>query len=113
IQPVDQAVPTPTLTGFKKPLAVNLANTSTMTLHTFAGKFSDLSIDLGNELRYRNLPNSEAVRFIDRETVGQCVLEDELIGTKDWPTIIKGETLGALAVTHGPAGNRVTIAAAN
>jgi hypothetical protein len=113
VAPVDQAVPTPTLTGFKKPVAVNLANTSVMTLHTFAGKFSDLSIDFGNQIRYRNLPNSEAVRLIDRETVGQAVLEDELIGTKDWPSIIKAETLGALAVTHGPAANRVTIAAAN
>lgn len=113
VAPVDAALDTPTLTAFRKPVAVNLANTTPMTLHGFAGKFSDLSIDFGNVLRYRNLPNSEAVRFIDRKSVGQCVLEDELLAAKDWPAIIKAMTTGNLTVTHGPAGNRVTLAAPN
>jgi len=113
VAPVDQAVPVPTLTAFKKPVPVNLANTTPMTLHGFAGKFSGLSMRFGNVLRYRNLPNSEAIRLLDRKSTGQCVLEDELLATKDWPAIIKAETLGNLTVTHGPAGNRVTLAAPN
>jgi hypothetical protein len=113
VGPLDQAVPAPTLSAFKKPVPVNNANTTPMTLHGFAGKFGDLSVTLGNNLVYRNLPNSEAIRWIDRESTGQVRLEDELIATKDWYTIVKNETLGALAITHGPATNQVVFDAAN
>lgn len=114
VQPTDVALPTPTLTGFVKPVAVNAANTTPFTLHAFAGKFRELSIEVANALPYRNLPNSEAVRFVDRMVRGSVRLEKELVATKDWETIIKAGTLGALAVTQGTvAGNRVAIAAAN
>lgn len=114
VGPIDQAVPTPTLTGWQKPVSVNVTNTTPMTLHGYAGKFAELTIEFGNVLRYRNLPNSEAVRLLDRKSVGSARLEGELIATKDWYTIMKAGTLGALAVTHGQAaGNKVEVAAAN
>jgi hypothetical protein len=110
--PVDQAVPTPTLTGFIKPVAVNVTNTTPATLHGYAGKFAELSLDFGNVLRYRNLPNSEAVRLLDRKSVGSVRLEGELIATKDWYTIMKAMTLGALSVQHGPATSQILLAGA-
>ncbi len=114
VQPTDTALGAPTLTAFQKPLAVNKVNTTPFTLHGFAGKFSELMISSGNVLPYRNLPNDEAIRFVDRKARGSVRMEDELVATKDWWTIIKAETLGALAVTQGvAAGNKVAIAAAN
>ena len=71
-------------------------------------------VSTGNQLDYRNLPNSEAVRFGDRNSAGSVQLEDELVATKDWWTIVKNATLGALAITQGTAaGNKVAIAAPN
>lgn len=114
VQPTDTALGTPTLGSFQKPLAVNKVNTTPFTLHAFAGKFRELSINLGNQLPFDDVPNFEGVRFVGRSARGAVRLEDELIATKDWWTIIKAETLGALAVTQGTvAGNRVAFAAAN
>jgi len=111
--PSDVAVPAPTFAQ-PRPVPVNLANTTPFTLHAFAGKFGNLSIDLGNRLVYRNLPNSEAIRLVDRKSVGSVVLERDLQASKNWHTIVRNETLGALAITHGQAaGNKVVIAAPN
>jgi hypothetical protein len=112
VAPSDVALPTPTLTAFQKPLAVNNTNTTPATLFTFAGKFREIMLATGNELVYRNLPNSEAVRFVGRRSRGSVRLEDELVATKDWWTIVRNGTLGALAITQGTAaGNKVAIAA--
>lgn len=112
VLPSDVALPTPTLTAFQKPLAVTNSNTTPATLFGFAGKFREITISTGNEIVYRNLPNSEAVRFIGRRARGAVRLEDELVATKDWWTIVRAGTLGALAVTQGTAaGNKVAIAA--
>ncbi len=112
--PSDAALAALTLTAFQKELPVNNANTTPNTLHTFAGKLRRQEFDLGNVIDYRNLPNSEAVRYLDRKSVARFTLEDELVATKDWWTTIKAATLGAWTVTHGTAaGNKVKIDAAN
>ena len=114
VAPADAALVTPTLTGWTKPVAVNAANTTPFTVHAFAAKVSELSFGFGNVNVYRNTPNSEAIRFVDRMARGSVRMEDELVATKDWWTSIKNGTLGALAITHGTAvGNRVAFAAAN
>lgn len=114
VAPTDVALPTPTLSGFTKPVAVNNANTTPATLHAFAGKIREISFATGNVLPYRNLPNSEAVRFVDRMSSGSVRLEDELVAAKDWWTSIKNGTLGALSLQQGQVvGNKVTLAAPN
>lgn len=114
VQPTDTALTPATLTGFQKPLAVNNANTTPFTLHGFAGKFREFTLDQANETPYRNLPNSESVAITGRLPTGRVTLESELVATKDWWTLIKGGTLGALAITHGTVvGNRVKIDAPN
>jgi hypothetical protein len=114
VTPADAAMIAPTLSGFTKPLVVNNANTTPFTVHAFAGKIRELTLSLGNANVYRNLPNSEAIRFVDRIARGSVRLEDELVATKDWWTSIKNGTLGALAVTQGTVlGNRVAISAPN
>lgn len=112
--PSDTALITPTLTAFQKPLAVNNTNTTPVTLHSYSGKFSELSLATGNEINYRNLIGTESIRLTDRKSTGKVKLEDELVATKDWWTIIKAGTLGTLACTHGTAaGNKVQITGSN
>lgn len=112
--PTDVALPTPTLTGFQAPLAVNNTNTTPVTLHSFSGVFSEVSMATGNELNYRNLIASEAIRFTDRKSTGKVKLEDSLVATFDPWTKIKAATLGTLSVAHGTAaGNIVTLAGSN
>lgn len=103
VQPTDTALTPATLTGFQKPLASNNANTTPFTLHTFAGKFRELSVDFGLNTPYRNLMGSESVEILDRKVTGKITLESELVATKDWWTIMKAETLGALTCTQGTA----------
>lgn len=112
--PADAALPSPTLTAFQTPLAVNLQNTTPATLHTYAAKFSLIEIDVGNICVHRNVPNSEAIRFVDRKTKGRVRFEEELVATKDWYTIARAGTTGAVAVTHGTvAGNKVALSVPN
>lgn len=109
----DVALPTPTLTGFQTPLTVNKANT-TFTLHGYAAPLANLSIDLGNVIGYKNRPNQEVVRFTDRKTRGSVTIELPTIAVKDFFTIARNTTFGALALVHGTvAGNKVLIDAAN
>ncbi|OGA16470.1 MAG: hypothetical protein A3I63_01955 [Betaproteobacteria bacterium RIFCSPLOWO2_02_FULL_66_14] len=114
VAPTDVALVSPTLSAFQKPLVVNNANTTPVTVHGFAGKFSEIQFSSGNVLTYRNLVGSESVRFTDRDSRGSVKLEDELVATKDWWTIMRAGTLGAMSVTHGTvAGNKVVLAAPN
>lgn len=108
VQPTDAALTPADLSGFTKPLAVNNANTTPFTLHAYAGKFREFTFDQAADVKYRNLPNSESVAVTGRLATGKVTLESELVATKDWWTIIKGETSGAFTFTHGSAvGNKV------
>lgn len=113
VVPTDTALAAITVTAFQKPLAVNNANTTPATLFAVAAKFRRIEIDMGNKIDYRNLPNSEAVRYLDRKSSANFVFEAEAVAFKDWWTTITAETKGALAVTQGTvAGNKVAFAAA-
>ena len=102
----DATLITPTLTSFQIPVAANKVNTTPFTLHTFAGIFSDITLDVGNDIQYFNKPNFEGVRFVNRMSKGHITLEKDLVASKDWGSIIKAGTTGALTVTHNTvAGN--------
>jgi hypothetical protein len=111
--PTDADLPTDVdYSGFKDPVAVNKSNTPTAALHGVAGKVQTVSIDLANQLVYRNLIGVEKVEVTDRQPTGSFVMELESIATKDWFTTIEKGTLGTLAVVHGKtAGNIVELAA--
>lgn len=106
VLPTDTAMPTPTLTGFTKPVPVNNANTTPVTLHSFAGVFSEISLDIANTNVYRNLIGAENVSFVDRKPKGACTLEMPTLAGKDFYTIAAAGTVNPLALTHGlVAGN--------
>lgn len=101
----------PNLTAFQKPLGVNKANT-TFSLHSYPAVLSALSINQGAQMIYKNRPNSEKIRYVDRKVTGQVTIECPKPDVKDFFAICRAETTGALALTHGTtAGNKGILAA--
>lgn len=112
---VDAALPTVDYSGFIKPLALNTANTPTFTLHGVSGASAvlrSISIDLANQVNYRNLVNSELVQILDRKPVGTIELEATDMATKNWWNVVRDSTTGTMQLVHGTAaGNIVEITA--
>jgi hypothetical protein len=105
--PTDAAAPTPTLTAFQQPLPMVNAYTSAFTIHSIAAILASLSVDLANNVVYRNLVGSESVIITDRQPSGSVTFEATTVGTKDWWSSIKNSTLSTLSLTHGTAaGNK-------
>lgn len=106
----DASVVSPTLTGFQKPVAANLTNTTPFTLDSYAAVFNDLSIDLGNNVQYVNRPNFEGIRMLDRKAKGRVTFEKNLVSDKAWMPMVKGTSTYALTCTHGlTAGNIIKL----
>ncbi len=106
----DASNPTPTLTGFKAPLAANRANTPTFTLHGYAGKLASIEASLNNEVVYRNLIGEESVQIVDRKAAGRVTIEDVAVAAKDFTGIARAGTKGALQLIHGTqAGYKVQL----
>lgn len=110
---VDAAAPTPTYTAFQKPLTVTNTNTTPFSMHGYSAVMSELSLDESATIVHRSLVGgSEAVLITDRQPQGSITIEATTVAAKDWWTLAKNATLGALSITHGTvAGNKVTISA--
>lgn len=111
----DEALPTVTLTAWKKPLPCNRTNTPTFTLHSYAALLDDLQIDMANQVVYRGLiGGAEFVRITDRKPAGSVLMEAVKVADKNWWTSIQNATNGALELVHGlTAGNIVEVDAPN
>lgn len=108
----DAALAAPTLTGWQRPQAVNKANT-VFTLHGLSAVLRELTVNQGAVMQYVNVPNLEEIRYIDRKTRGSVTIEMPTVAAKDLMTIIRNETTGAVALTHGTtAGNKALFNAA-
>ncbi|MQT13641.1 phage tail tube protein [Segnochrobactrum spirostomi] len=108
----DVALPSVTLTSWLPAVPVSKANTPVWTLHGHSAIAESLSIDVGNTVTVRSLVNYEGIEITDRSATGSMVIEAVAIGTKDWFSLARAGTTGALAITHGMvAGNIVDIAA--
>jgi hypothetical protein len=104
VEPTDTDLPNDAdYSDFKDPLGVNKVNTPTFKLHGTAFKAESLSLDLANNVVYRNLIGSESVVITDRKPAGSVSIETESKATKDWYSIIRQGTLGAIEVVHGTA----------
>jgi len=109
---VDAALPTQDFSSFVKPIAVNNVNTVAISVHGLAtAVMQELTLDSGGAPRFRSLPGgTESVPYTDRQPSGSITLEAVTVATKDWWTIAKNATLGAISVTQGiVAGNKVKI----
>lgn len=103
---------TATYTGFKTPAAVNKANTPTFTWLGYAAKMSEFSLNLNNEVVYRNLVNEERVIITDRKVGGSATFDAPTITVQNYFTAALGSTLGNLSLIHGAtAGSIIEFAA--
>lgn len=98
----DAAMPsTADYAAFKTPLAINKINTPTWSIHSTTGAMQSLSVDLGNQVVYRNLIGYEGVVLTDRKVTGQASLEMVSVATKAWHEAVRLGTLAPLTITHG------------
>lgn len=105
----DTALPTPDHSGFQTPRAVSNAQT-TFSLHGLAAVTESVAIDLGVQVEQRLLIGSESMEVTDRQATGTAVVQATPLATKDWFTIARNSTSGALQLVHGiGAGNIVQI----
>lgn len=114
--PTDVAIPSPTLTLFAAPLAVNNLNTTGLNISGFtAAVCSDFSFDLANSVTFRSLVGgTENVVLTDRKPTGSVTFEATTVAAKDWWTLMKNVTLAQFSVTHGTVvGNKVKFDAPN
>ena len=111
--PDDSALPTVTYGNQATPLIFKNGNTDTFSLLSYSGALQSLSMDLGNELVYRDLiGGTKEVLITDRRTSGTVSMEAISIATKDYFTAaLTDASLGDLTFQHGTtAGNIVDFA---
>jgi len=106
--PADAALPSGVdYSGFTAPLGINKVNTPSLTIHGAAVKADTLSIDLANNVIYRNLIATESIKITDRSPSGQTSFETESVAFKDWTAIVRLGTLGPLELVHGTVAGRI------
>jgi hypothetical protein len=103
----DAANPTDSdFTDFIAPLAINKQNTPTFNLHGIGVRATSLTIDMANQVDYRNYIAQEAVTLTERKPVGSSTFELDTMAVKNWYTAIRNGTLDTLELIHGTiAGN--------
>jgi hypothetical protein len=105
----DTVLPAVVYTGWTKPVAVNKVNT-TCSLFATPVAMNSFELAFGNQVTKRDLVGVDTAEIIDRKSAGSIVFENTPIATKDWVTLAKTTTLGALALVHGTvAGNIVEV----
>lgn len=105
----DQALPSNITYRDVTPVGVNKDNTQ-FTLHGYAAVMNQLTLDLKNQVQYRNLVNFEGVRITDRQPDGSVRFEATKVADKDWFAAVRAATQAPLSLVHGSvAGNIVQI----
>ena len=100
--------------AFQTPIAVNQGNTPAFSFFSYSAPMAQFGLNVGNEVTYRNLVNSENVLLTDRKAGGTVVFEAPTITQKDYFSIALGSALGSMTLTHGTtAGGIVEIVATN
>jgi hypothetical protein len=107
VAPDEVALPTPTLTGFQKPMPATDANTPTFSLHAFDAILSEITLDLANAVQPRFLINAESVELQDRAGAGSCTIEAPSLASKNYFTAAKDGTTGALQLVHGVGAGKI------
>ena len=107
--PTDTALPTVTYGNQATPLIFKNGNTSSFQLLSFAGALMNFSMDVANEIVYRELVGgSKEVLLTDRAANGSVTIEAPTIAQKDFFTAaLTDASLGNLTVTHGTAAGNI------
>jgi hypothetical protein len=113
--PTDAALPAVTFGDQADPLVINAENTLDVLVHGYAGCLQSLSLDVGNNVVYRQLAGcSRQVILTDRKPEGSVSVEAPTIASKDYFAAVSAQALGEVSFVHGTtAGNIVTFTAPN
>lgn len=108
--PSDTSAPSCDFTQFQIPKVANTTNTPSFSLFSYSGLLESMALNLGGDVQYRTLIGDQSVLFLDRKPSGTFVFEAPTIGSKDFFSIAKAGTPGAMSLLHGlNGGNRVQI----
>ena len=113
--PTDTANPAVTYSNQAAPLAVNADSTTSVSVHSFSGCMQAFSMDVANEMVYRQLAGcTKQVLITQRAPAGEITIELPTIASKDFWTIASNQTQGSISWVHGTtAGNIATFTAGN
>lgn len=110
VQPITDALPTPTLTGFVPPTVATKANTPVFTVNSVALVLRQFTLDFGNKVEGRFLIGSEGIEITDQEDKVEFTIEQPPLATLNPFTLAAAATLVPVVLTHGTvAGKRVTV----
>jgi hypothetical protein len=109
--PTDVAIPSGAdFSGFTQPKTVGKLNTPTCSFFGTNVVMQSISVDLANDLSYRDLIGGGGPSSQDRNPTGSAVIELTTVATKNWAQAVKDGTTGAVSVVHGVvAGNIVQL----
>jgi len=109
----DAALPTITESNQATPLAFTSGNSSAFQLFSYAGALQNWSLDMANDIQYRNLVGgTESVSILDRKPTGSCSVEAVALGTNNYFTAAISAATGNNTFLHGTtAGNKLTVSA--
>ncbi|MGD9539091.1 MAG: phage tail tube protein [Alphaproteobacteria bacterium] len=112
--PAAVALPSAAFTGWQAGIPATIVNTPTFSLHAHSPVFASLTLDLANDVRFRDLigTGGRSIEIIDRNPVGQVVIEAPALGSKDYHAICKSGATGALSLVHGTSAGQKVLAAA-
>lgn len=107
VDPVDVTWPTSIdWSGLTAPVPVGGENTAKVTLHGYDFCASELTLQGGNQLRWRDLMGCQSMTITERDVTGSITVEPSALTDWDPWAIAKAGTLGNFSMEHGSvAGN--------
>ncbi|NBS67766.1 hypothetical protein EBT31_02490 [bacterium] len=111
--PTDVALGSPTYANQADPVVFKQGNTSGFQVFSYAGCLQSFSLELANEIVYRELVGcTKEVLITNRAPAGEVMIEAVPVGTHNFFTDATGNSTGNLTFQHGQtAGNIVTFTA--
>ena len=109
VAPEDSAQPTVTYADQATPLIFKKGNTTGLNVMGLTtAKLSNYSLDIGNEIVYRELVGGNAeVLLTNRNVTGTLQIEAVTMATKDFFSVALADTLGIIEFTHGTAAGNI------
>lgn len=107
--PDDSVLPSITYGDQANPLIFKNGNSTSFQLLSYAGALSSVSVDMGNEIIYRELIGGTKESLLTNRSVnGSVTLEAVLMATKDYfAAALVDTSLGNLQFTHGTAAGNI------
>jgi hypothetical protein len=111
--PTDVALGSPTYANQADPVVFKQGNTTGFQVFSYAGCLQSFSLELANEIVYRELVGcTKEVLITNRAPAGEVMIEAVPVGTHNFFTDATGNSTGNLTFQHGQtAGNIVTFTA--